>query len=71
MITIISRWKIKFKYADGSIDETKLYYKSEQEAYDSWNKNFEIISIEQDTDTSYMCYINKIKDKSEIISKND
>lgn len=71
MITIISRWKIKFKYADGSIDETKLYYKSEQEAYDSWSKNFEIISIEQDTDTSYMNYINKIKDKSELISKND
>lgn len=71
MVDITPRWKIKFKYADGSIEETKLYSESKQTAYDSWSKNFEIISIEQDTDTSYMNYINKIKDKSELISKND
>ena len=64
------RWKIKFKYPDGSISETKLYYKDKQTAYDFWSKDFEIISIEQDTDTSHIAFINRIKDKSELISQN-
>lgn len=65
------RWKIKFKYLDGSISETKLYYKDKQAAYDFWSKDFEIISIEQDTDTSHIAFINRIKGKSELISQND
>lgn len=65
------RWKIKFKYADGSVAETKLYNQSKQAAYDSWSKGFEIISIEEDTGTSYVGFINQIKSRSELIEKND
>lgn len=66
----IPRWKIKFKYADGSEGETKIYYEDKQAAYDLWNKNFEVISIEQDTDTSYIDFINQIIAKSELINQN-
>lgn len=66
----IPRWKIKFKYADGSEVETKIYYEDKQAAYDLWSKNFEVISIEQDTDTSYIDFINQIIAKSELISQN-
>lgn len=68
------RWKIKFKYNDGNISEIKLYCKDKQSAYNSWNKDFEIISIEEDTDNSYLDYINTIINKSEFqsdISLND
>lgn len=64
------RWKIKFKYGDGNTDEVKLYYTTKDEAYNSWCKNFEIISIEQDTDTSYLDYIKQVKNKSELVGKN-
>lgn len=65
------RWKIKFKYSDGIEEEVKLYYKDKQAAYNAWSKNFDVISVEQDTDTSYIDFINRIKDKSELIGKND
>lgn len=64
------RWKIKFKYLDGSVAETKLYYEDKQAAYDFWSKDFEIISIEQDTDTSHVAFINRIKNKAKLISQN-
>lgn len=64
------RWKIKFKYSDGNEDETKIYHEDKQAAYDLWNKNFEVISIEQDTDTSYVDFINRIIAKSELINRN-
>lgn len=64
------RWKIKFKYSDGSEDETKIYREDKQAAYDLWSKNFEVISIEQDTDTSYVDFINRIIAKSELINRN-
>lgn len=70
MVNIIPRWKIKFKYSDGSIEEVKLYGEDKQTMYDKWSKNFEVISVKQDTDTSYIDYINQIKNGSELIAQN-
>ncbi|MBQ2177180.1 MAG: hypothetical protein II453_19705 [Alphaproteobacteria bacterium] len=70
MVNIIPRWRIKFKYSDGSIENVKLYGEDKQTMYDKWSKNFEVISVEQDTDTSYIDYINQIKNGSELIAQN-
>jgi hypothetical protein len=71
VVNIIPRWRIKFKYPDGNIEDVKLYGEDKQTMYDKWSKNFEVISIEQDTDMSYIEYINQIKSNLELIAKND
>lgn len=48
-----------------------MEFKDKQTAYNAWSKNFDVISVEQGTDTSYIDFINRIKDKSELIGKND
>ena len=65
------RWKIKFKCSDDSISEIKIYNADKQKLYDRWSKDFEIVSIEQDTDTSYVRFIDQIKSKSELLESND
>lgn len=65
------RWNIKFKKPDGTESEIKLYYEDKQSAYDLIGKDFEIISIEQDTDASHVEFIDRIKSKSEFIGSND
>ena len=66
----IPRWKIKFKKPDGTESEIKLYYEDKQSAYNLIGKDFEIISIEQDTDASHVEFIDRIKSKSEFIGSN-
>ena len=58
---MIPRWKIKFKCSNGSVSEIKIYNADKQKLYDRWSKDFEVVSIEQDTDVSHVRFIEQIK----------
>lgn len=67
---MIPRWKIKFKCSNGSVSEIKIYNADKQKLYDRWSKDFEVVSIEQDTDVSHVRFIEQIKSKSELLESN-